>query len=170
MKHSEFVNQAMKHLPGKIVHDSQFDPIRVQTRKWCREAWGDEWPKRFGDCCEGMMNLLPLNSWELELVQYCKIREEQIAKKGRNNLMSEPEDGAEVVEGAGEFQKGLTLTGLWKRQSQDGKTYLHGYFGFLKLMIFQNAYKNKDTDPDYYAIVAAKPKKPDSQKSDDFGI
>ena len=51
----------------------------------------------------------------------------------------------------------IKLTGLWKETSKDGQEYLSG--GMVpgaKLLIFQNKFKSKPSDPDYIAYLAPK--------------
>ncbi len=54
---------------------------------------------------------------------------------------------------------GLKLTGLWKSKTKDGKTYLSGTLGSIKVLVFTNEYKKKDSDPDYTLFFAPKEEK-----------
>lgn len=51
---------------------------------------------------------------------------------------------------------GVKLTGLWKNTSKDGKTFLSGSLGGVKVLVFPNAYKKADADPDYNLFFAPK--------------
>lgn len=57
----------------------------------------------------------------------------------------------------------IKLTGLWKNKSKDGKPYLAGSIGNLRLLVFPND-KMKDTDPDYRVCIAENEKKADAPK------
>ncbi len=51
----------------------------------------------------------------------------------------------------------VKVCGLWKNRSQKtGKEYLAGNLGSVKLMIFPNKFKSKDTEPDFQAYVTAR--------------
>lgn len=53
----------------------------------------------------------------------------------------------------------LRVGGLWRNETKDGKVYLAGSFGNLRLMVFENGFKESENDPDYILNVAqAKPK------------
>jgi len=47
----------------------------------------------------------------------------------------------------------ISFGGLWKNTSKSGKTYLSGYFGDAKLMIFPNKSDNEKA-PDYKVYIA----------------
>ena len=49
---------------------------------------------------------------------------------------------------------GIRLTGLWKETAKDGKTYLSGTLGAVKVLVFANEKKAKDGDPDYNLVLA----------------
>ena len=53
----------------------------------------------------------------------------------------------------------MKLTGLWKSKTKDGKTYLSGNLGNIKVLVFTNDYKKKDSDPDYNLFFAPKEEK-----------
>ena len=58
----------------------------------------------------------------------------------------------------------IKLGGMWKNKTKDGKTYLSGYLGDAKLLVFPNSFKLPDNEadakkPDYILYVAAKEKK-----------
>jgi len=54
----------------------------------------------------------------------------------------------------------IKLTGLWKNETKDKKTYLSGNLTYgTKLLIFQNKFKETDKDPDYNAYIAVKEQK-----------
>jgi hypothetical protein len=49
---------------------------------------------------------------------------------------------------------GVKLTGLWKSQSKNGKSYLGGNLGpMARLLVFPNELKKEDRDPDYNLFV-----------------
>lgn len=44
----------------------------------------------------------------------------------------------------------LEVSGLWINESKQGKKYMVGYMGKLKIVIFKNTYKQEgDKKPDY---------------------
>lgn len=57
----------------------------------------------------------------------------------------------------------IEIGGLWKNKSKDGdKTYLAGYLGNAKLLVFPNQFKEKDGNekaPDFRIYVAKMEKK-----------
>ena len=61
----------------------------------------------------------------------------------------------------------VRLTGLWKNESKDGKTYLTGLLSpTSRLMVFPNTRKNSPKDPDYTAFLAPNIKK---ERQEDTG-
>ena len=49
----------------------------------------------------------------------------------------------------------IQLSGLWLNKSRDGQTtYMSGYLGNAKLLIFKNQHKTQDKHPDYVAYIA----------------
>lgn len=49
----------------------------------------------------------------------------------------------------------IRLSGLWKRESKDGKTYLSGYMGQAQLLIFPvEKTGDSDTEPDFVLYLA----------------
>jgi uncharacterized protein (DUF736 family) len=48
---------------------------------------------------------------------------------------------------------GLKLTGLWKNTSKDGKAYLSGSLGGVKVLVFPNEHKRDEKDPDYNLVL-----------------
>lgn len=58
----------------------------------------------------------------------------------------------------------ITLTGLWKNEDKEGKTFLSGQISpGAVLFIMQNGFKEKDSkQPDYIAYIAKAKKKEDS--------
>ena len=48
----------------------------------------------------------------------------------------------------------LRVGGLWRNQSKDGKTYLAGSVGGLRVFVFENKFKDGENDPDYILSVA----------------
>lgn len=49
---------------------------------------------------------------------------------------------------------GVKLTGLWKAQTKDGKSYLSGTLGGVKVLVFANEHKKGEKDPDYNLYFA----------------
>ena len=72
---------------------------------------------------------------------------------------------------------GLTrVCGLWKGQTKDGKTYLSGSLGNVRVLVFPNGFKKEGSnEPDFIVSVAPnQPKdKPAAQQqqqpADEFG-
>jgi hypothetical protein len=57
----------------------------------------------------------------------------------------------------------IRFCGLWKNKSKDGKTdFLGGSAGPVRLIIFKNGFKEKETDPDFVAYLAPN-KKPEKK-------
>jgi hypothetical protein len=59
----------------------------------------------------------------------------------------------------------IRITGLWKKTTKDGKTYLQGSLGVAKLVVLPNKFKQKDEDPDYNLLVSEKQEKRDNQET-----
>jgi uncharacterized protein (DUF736 family) len=51
---------------------------------------------------------------------------------------------------------------LWKNTSKDGKVYFSGVIGDTKIVVFENSYKEKESQPDY-KIYKSKPKNESSE-------
>ena len=51
---------------------------------------------------------------------------------------------------------GVKLTGLWKNTSKDGKTYLSGSLGAVRVLVFPNEYKKTEKDPDFNLLLSPK--------------
>ena len=51
---------------------------------------------------------------------------------------------------------GLKLTGLWKNTSKDGKPFLSGTLGGVKVLVFPNEFKKGEKDPDFNLILSPK--------------
>jgi len=51
---------------------------------------------------------------------------------------------------------GVKLTGLWKNTDKEGKIYLSGSLGGVKVLVFPNAFKKAEKDPDYNLFFAPK--------------
>ena len=54
---------------------------------------------------------------------------------------------------------GVKLTGLWKNVNKNGKTFLSGSMGGVKVLVFPNDYKKTEMDPDYNLFFAPKEEK-----------
>jgi hypothetical protein len=70
----------------------------------------------------------------------------------------------------------LRLCGLWKNSSKDGKSYLSGTIGGVKVIIFPNGFKKSEDskDPDFVAYLVPnqpkdKPAQQQQQPADEFG-
>lgn len=50
----------------------------------------------------------------------------------------------------------IQLTGLWINTSANGESYMVGYLGNTKVLIFKNRYKTDDKHPDYTLNIAPK--------------
>ena len=58
----------------------------------------------------------------------------------------------------------VRLSGLWKNTGKDGKTFLSGTLNpGAKLLVMSNSFKKKETDPDYFAYLAASEKKAETK-------
>lgn len=53
--------------------------------------------------------------------------------------------------------------GLWKNQSKDGRTFLSGSLGGIRVWIFPNGYKEKENDPDYILSFSQNEKREQKQ-------
>lgn len=51
---------------------------------------------------------------------------------------------------------GVKLTGLWKNTSKDGKAYLSGSLGGVRVLVFPNEYKKGEKDPDFNLFLSPK--------------
>lgn len=58
----------------------------------------------------------------------------------------------------------IEITALWSKKDSKGNTYLVGYFGNARLLIFKNTYKKEEKHPDYRMLIAPKGEK---QSGDD---
>jgi len=54
---------------------------------------------------------------------------------------------------------GVKLTGLWKTTSKEGKVYLSGTLGGVKVLVFPNEYKKADKDPDFNLFLSPREEK-----------
>lgn len=52
----------------------------------------------------------------------------------------------------------VQIGGLWRNKTDDGKTYLAGYLGNARLLVFPNGFKKEPRHPDWILYVA--PNKP----------
>lgn len=53
----------------------------------------------------------------------------------------------------------VPIGGLWANEDREGRTFLSGYLGDARLLVFKNKFKKQgDKQPDYRAYVARKPK------------
>jgi hypothetical protein len=49
----------------------------------------------------------------------------------------------------------LRVTGLWENDARDGSQYLSGSVGALRILVFKNKYKKKNSNqPDYNLYIA----------------
>jgi uncharacterized protein (DUF736 family) len=62
--------------------------------------------------------------------------------------------------------KMFSATGLWKQQSKNGKTYLSGSLGGVRVLIFPNEKKTADNQPDYTLCFAPNEKREAKERSD----
>ena len=60
----------------------------------------------------------------------------------------------------------IELTGLWLKESADGKKFFSGSLGRSKLLIFKNNFKEDENQPDYILYVTKRAKREDN--GDDF--
>ena len=60
---------------------------------------------------------------------------------------------------------GVKLTGLWKNTSKEGKTFLSGTLGGVKVLVFPNEYKKETSDPDFNLFFAPKEDKGSEKKA-----
>jgi len=51
---------------------------------------------------------------------------------------------------------GVKISGLWKNTSKEGKTFLSGTLGGIKVLVFQNEFKKENKDPDFNLFFAPK--------------
>ena len=59
----------------------------------------------------------------------------------------------------------LRVGGLWRNQTKDGKVYLSGTIGGLRVLIFENGYKDdSENAPDYILNVAQAKQKDGGKK------
>ncbi len=62
----------------------------------------------------------------------------------------------EEHDGRGEL---VPIGGLWIHEDRDGKTFLSGYLGEARLLVFKNKFKKPgEKQPDYRMYVSRKPK------------
>ena len=61
----------------------------------------------------------------------------------------------------------LNLTGLWVNESKDGKRYMAGNLGGVRILVFKNQHKRKDNDPDYTLCLAERERKNDNAPADE---
>ena len=60
----------------------------------------------------------------------------------------------------------INATGLWVHKTKDGKSYMSGNLGGLRVMIFKNEHKTNPKHPDYRLVVAEnKPKDANQTKA-----
>jgi hypothetical protein len=60
----------------------------------------------------------------------------------------------------------VEITGLWKGKDKNGNTYMTGYMGNAKVLIFANTYKEEDKHPDYKMYIAPKKKESNQDKQE----
>jgi len=66
---------------------------------------------------------------------------------------------------------GVKLTGLWKNIGKEGKTYLSGSLGGVRVLVFANEFKKTEKDPDYNLFFSPKEEKeskPETPKPTDL--
>ena len=59
---------------------------------------------------------------------------------------------------------GVKISGLWKNTGKDGKPYLSGTIGVVKILVFPNELKKEAAAPDFYLFVTAKEEKGHERK------
>ena len=62
----------------------------------------------------------------------------------------------------------VAIGALWKSKDKDGKTYLSGKMGDARLLVFENKFKEKDSQPDFRVYVTA-PRKREDEGTDQSG-
>jgi hypothetical protein len=64
----------------------------------------------------------------------------------------------------------IPLAGLWRNETKDGKTYLSGYLGEAKILIFPNGFKETEKQPDYrmYLVENKREKQAEVKKVQNF--
>lgn len=66
-----------------------------------------------------------------------------------------------------EGQARIQLSGLWKKKSQNGKSYYSGNLGSAQLQLWPNTYKEEgDKRPDLILYVVKRPPKPKPQEAE----
>ncbi len=50
----------------------------------------------------------------------------------------------------------IQVMGLWKSQTKDGKTYLSGSIGNIRVLVFPVTEKRSERGPDFNVCIAAK--------------
>ena len=63
----------------------------------------------------------------------------------------------------------IKLTGLWKETDKLGRAYYSGMLGRVKVLIYKNQFKEKDTDPEYHLYFAEPIKRPEESSTEDSG-
>lgn len=64
------------------------------------------------------------------------------------------------------------VSGLWKKVSKGGKTYLSGQIGPIRVLIFRNEKKTREEQPDwvlYFDFAEPKPKDASKDVTEDEG-
>ena len=56
----------------------------------------------------------------------------------------------------------IELTGLWLKESADGKKFFSGSFGRSRLLIFRNNFKEDENQPDYILYVTKRARREDN--------
>lgn len=62
----------------------------------------------------------------------------------------------------------IQLSGLWLNESSNGDTYMNGYLGSARLLVFKNKHKTEDKHPDYVLYVTANNRQSNSDDSEDI--
>ena len=55
----------------------------------------------------------------------------------------------------------ITICGLWKNETKEGRKYLSGTLGGIKILVFPNE-KKTDRQPDYNIVIAENKKSVDT--------
>lgn len=59
----------------------------------------------------------------------------------------------------------INATGMWLNKTKSGEAYFSGSMGGLKVMLFKNKFKKKDSQPDYQLVFGENKKKDAPQEA-----